>query len=77
MKTGDPPIILQVLEETGIWPRIRRLAGTSSGAMAAAFLSVGYDSRGLDDIMSDDISDVFQGQWSTRRRVKHTDVQHA
>ncbi|XP_071112062.1 uncharacterized protein [Haliotis cracherodii] len=50
---------VRVLEELGIWPQIRRLAGASAGAMTAALLAVGYNSRDIECFLSQDLSIVF------------------
>lgn len=51
----------QVLEEVGIWKQIKRLAGTSAGAMTAALLAVGYNSRDLEKFLSQDLNKIFVG----------------
>jgi len=51
-----------VLEEAGIWRRVKRIAGTSAGAMTAALLAVGYDSYHLEKIFSADIQNVMSGK---------------
>ncbi|XP_067650146.1 uncharacterized protein [Haliotis asinina] len=50
---------VRVLEELGIWPQIRRLAGASAGAMTATLLAVGYNSRDIEGFLSQDLSAVF------------------
>ncbi|KAK7494691.1 hypothetical protein BaRGS_00014089 [Batillaria attramentaria] len=50
---------IRVLEELGIWERVKRLAGASAGAMTAALLAVGYDSYQLEEFLSQDLSEVF------------------
>lgn len=50
---------VRVLEELGLWPQVKRLAGASAGAMTAALLAVGYNSYQLEDFLSQDLSQVF------------------
>ncbi|KAH9505197.1 hypothetical protein Btru_058930 [Bulinus truncatus] len=45
---------LQCLEMVGIMPQVKRLAGSSAGALAAAAVALGYNSQELEQIMSDD-----------------------
>ncbi|XP_055866055.1 uncharacterized protein LOC106061303 [Biomphalaria glabrata] len=50
---------VQLLEELGIWPQIKRLAGTSAGAMTAALLAIGYNSQDLKDFFSLNLNNIF------------------
>ncbi|XP_076470074.1 uncharacterized protein LOC143300350 [Babylonia areolata] len=50
---------VRTLEELGLWPKIRRLAGSSAGAMTASLLAVGYDSYQIEEFLSQDLSQVF------------------
>ena len=46
--------MLQVLEEHGILQQMKRFAGTSAGAIAAALLAVGYNSYDIETILGVD-----------------------
>ncbi|CAG5125631.1 unnamed protein product, partial [Candidula unifasciata] len=48
-----------LLEELNIWPQIKRLAGTSAGAMTATLLAIGYDSRDLEQFFSLNLNNIF------------------
>ena len=61
---------LQVLEEAGIWRRVKRIAGTSAGAMTAALLAVGYDSYHLEKVFSSDIQNVMTGKSKRNKDVR-------
>lgn len=50
---------VRVLEELGIWPQIKRFAGSSAGGMTAALLAVGYDSQQIEEFLSQDLSKIF------------------
>ncbi|XP_005094079.1 uncharacterized protein LOC101851335 [Aplysia californica] len=50
---------VRLLEELNVWPQIKRLAGTSAGAMTAALLAVGYDSHDLEKFFSLNLNDIF------------------
>ncbi|CAG5133968.1 unnamed protein product, partial [Candidula unifasciata] len=50
---------VRLLEELNIWPQIRRLAGTSAGAMTAALLAVGYNSHDLEQFFSLNLNKIF------------------
>lgn len=47
--------VLRVLEETGTWRQIRRLAGSGTGAVMAALSAIGYDSFQLEEIFQEDL----------------------
>ncbi|KAK2147793.1 hypothetical protein LSH36_535g01018 [Paralvinella palmiformis] len=49
----------ECLEELGIWRCITRIAATNTGSMAAALLSVGYNSYQLERYLSQDLNDLF------------------
>ena len=51
-----------MLEEAGISGRIKRIAGTSSGAMTAALVAVGYDSYELEKFFANDIHNIMAGK---------------
>ncbi|GFO21426.1 hypothetical protein PoB_004793100 [Plakobranchus ocellatus] len=51
--------IFKLLEELNIWPQIKRLAGTSAGAMTAALLAVGYNSHDLEEFFSLNLNNIF------------------
>src|SRR5690242_19643215 len=42
---------LDVLEQTGITPRVERIAGTSAGAITAALVSLGFTAEEFNRIM--------------------------
>ncbi|XP_060069581.1 uncharacterized protein LOC132549645 isoform X2 [Ylistrum balloti] len=50
---------VRVLEEIGVFPKIKRLAGASAGAMTAALLAVGYNSYEIEEFLSQDLSHYF------------------
>ncbi|KAH9492780.1 hypothetical protein Btru_026294 [Bulinus truncatus] len=50
---------VRLLEEIGAWDQIKRLAGTSAGAMTAALLAVGYDSQDLEKFFSLNLNNIF------------------
>lgn len=51
----------KLLEQLGIFPKIKRFAGTSAGAMTAALLAVGYNSNEIEESLSQDLSRIFLG----------------
>ncbi|XP_022095708.1 uncharacterized protein LOC110981955 isoform X2 [Acanthaster planci] len=54
------PRRLQVLEETGIWSQVKRLAGSSAGAVTAGLLAVGYNSHDLEALFNHpDLERIF------------------
>ncbi|XP_022095676.1 uncharacterized protein LOC110981937 isoform X1 [Acanthaster planci] len=51
---------VRVLEETGIWSQVKRIAGTSAGAMTAGLLAVGYNSHDLEAFLKQpDLQKIF------------------
>ncbi|XP_069121516.1 uncharacterized protein YqhO-like [Argopecten irradians] len=48
--------VVRVLEEIGLYPQIKRVAGTSAGAITAALIAAGYDSYEIEKFMKNDIS---------------------
>ncbi|XP_076072044.1 uncharacterized protein LOC143043738 isoform X2 [Mytilus galloprovincialis] len=50
---------IQVLEELGIYPKIKRFAGASAGALKAALIAVGYNSRETEDFLKTDMCKLF------------------
>ncbi|XP_071136382.1 uncharacterized protein [Mytilus edulis] len=50
---------VKLLEQLGIFPQIKRFAGTSAGAMTAALLAVGYNSNEIEESLSQDLSRIF------------------
>ncbi|XP_059159411.1 uncharacterized protein LOC131943353 [Physella acuta] len=50
---------VRLLEELELWPQVKRLAGTSAGAMTAALLAVGYDSHHLEEFFSLNLNQIF------------------
>jgi len=53
---------VRVLEDVGIWKQVLRLAGSSSGAIMAALLAVGYKSHDLQTFFSKDLKKLFIDQ---------------
>ena len=51
-----------MLENLGVWPQIRRLAGASAGAMWAVLLGVGYTSYDVEQFLSLDLKTYFLGE---------------
>ncbi|XP_021350464.1 uncharacterized protein LOC110448514 isoform X2 [Mizuhopecten yessoensis] len=51
--------VVRVLEEIGAFPKVKRLAGASAGAMTAALLAVGYNSYEIEEFLSQDLSHYF------------------
>ncbi|XP_034310167.2 uncharacterized protein [Magallana gigas] len=47
---------IKALEEIGLIKQIKRYAGASAGAMTASLLAVGYDSKDLQDFLTQDLS---------------------
>ncbi|XP_059158896.1 uncharacterized protein LOC131942945 [Physella acuta] len=50
---------IRYLEELGMMGQIRRIGGSSAGAITAALVAVGYDSRDIETFLSDNIEEVF------------------
>ncbi|XP_033741846.1 uncharacterized protein YqhO-like [Pecten maximus] len=50
---------VRALEDIGLFPQIKRFAGTSAGAITAALLSVGYNSHDVEKFMRNDMSKNF------------------
>ncbi|XP_065053655.1 uncharacterized protein LOC135682618 isoform X2 [Rhopilema esculentum] len=50
---------LQVLEEAGIMKKIKRVAGSSVGAITASLVAVGYTSQDLKEFMDQDLRKVL------------------
>lgn len=50
---------VRVLEELGVWPQIKRFAGSSAGGMTASLLAVGYNSSQIEEFLSQDLSKIF------------------
>jgi|GEM_PF-6889777 len=51
--------IARVLERIEWLPQVKRLAGTSAGSIAAAFLAVGYNSKELEETLGKDFSEFL------------------
>ncbi|ESO07609.1 hypothetical protein HELRODRAFT_190994 [Helobdella robusta] len=49
---------VKVLEESGVWKQIERLAGSGTGAVVAAFLAVGYNSQQLKKMFQQDLQQL-------------------
>lgn len=52
----------QVLEEAGIMKKIKRVAGSSVGAITASLVAVGYTAQDLKDFMDQDLRKVLVGK---------------
>ncbi|CAH1790347.1 unnamed protein product [Owenia fusiformis] len=50
---------IRVLEEIGVWGQSKRLCGTSSGAMTATLLAVGYNSYEVERFQNLDLHEMF------------------
>lgn len=50
---------VKLLEDIGMFSKIKRFAGTSAGAMTAALLAVGYNSGEIEEALSQDLSRIF------------------
>uniref|UniRef100_K1QW66 EF-hand domain-containing protein n=1 Tax=Magallana gigas TaxID=29159 RepID=K1QW66_MAGGI len=50
---------IKALEEVGLIKQIKRYAGASAGAMTASLLAVGYDSKDLQDFLTQDLSSLL------------------
>ncbi|XP_055864211.1 uncharacterized protein LOC106069171 isoform X2 [Biomphalaria glabrata] len=50
---------IRCLEELGLMKQIKRVAGSSAGAITAALVALGYNSRDIEDFLSDNIEEVF------------------
>lgn len=53
----------QVLESAGILRSIKRVAGASAGAIIAALISLGYDSRDLKEFLEQDLRRILVGRF--------------
>ena len=53
----------QVLESAGILRGIKRVAGASAGAIIAALISLGYDSRDLREFLEQDLRRILVGRF--------------
>ena len=54
---------LQVFEEVGIAPNIKRICGASAGSIAGALLAVDYDSKKLYELLSIDMQKILIGKF--------------
>jgi len=52
---------MQFLEESAIWSRVLRLAGSGTGAIVATLLSVGYNSQQLEQLLNFDVRKLTRG----------------
>ncbi|CAL1546595.1 unnamed protein product [Lymnaea stagnalis] len=50
---------IKYLEEIGMMSQIRRIGGSSAGAITAALVALGYSARDIEVFLSDNIEDVF------------------
>ena len=50
------PFFGQILEDIGVWDNVKRLAGTSAGAICAAMLAIGYDSHAIEEFLLNDLT---------------------
>ena len=56
-------VLWQVLEDIGMYKKIKRYAGSSAGAMTASLLAVGYNSHEIEEFLSQDLSKIFLGMY--------------
>ena len=61
LNIADVYVYIQVLEEAGISRKIKRIAGSSVGAITAALLAVGFTSSELEEFMEADLKKVLVG----------------
>ena len=52
-----------MLEEAGIMKKIKRVAGSSVGAITASLVAVGYTSQDLKEFMDQDLRKVLVGKF--------------
>jgi len=52
---------MQFLEESSIWSRVVRLAGSGTGALIATLLTLGYTSQQLEQLLSFNIRKLTRG----------------
>ncbi|XP_052248897.1 uncharacterized protein LOC127856622 isoform X3 [Dreissena polymorpha] len=50
---------VRVLEDLGVYHKVKRYAGSSAGAMTASLLAVGYNSHEIEEFLSQDLSKIF------------------
>ncbi|XP_060070442.1 uncharacterized protein LOC132550396 isoform X2 [Ylistrum balloti] len=60
---------IRALEDIGLFPQIKRFAGTSAGAIMAALLTVGYTSHDVEKFMKNDMSKNFMLDGSRAWRI--------
>ena len=59
--------VFQVLEDLGIWPQVKRFAGSSAGGMTASLLAIGYNSYQIEEFLSQDLSKIFLGKFDSHQ----------
>merc|ERR1719239_170354 len=51
--------LVKCLENVGILPKLKRFSGASAGAMAAAFIALGYSADEMEDLLSENLQPLF------------------
>jgi len=51
--------LVKCLENVGILPKLKRFSGASAGAMAAAFIALGYSADEMEVLLSEDLQPLF------------------
>ena len=59
------PCPLQCLENVGILSKLKRFSGASAGAMAAAFIALGYTAAEMEELLSENFEELFNGESSS------------
>ncbi|XP_072022770.1 uncharacterized protein YqhO-like, partial [Amphiura filiformis] len=63
---------LKVFHELGILPKIKRFAGTSGGALTAAFAAIGYSPQKIEEKLGNaDLNALVKGTGSLWKKVTH------
>jgi len=65
---------VQFLEESTIWSRVVRLAGSGTGALLATLLTFGFTSQQLERLLSIDIRTFTRG--TTQFTCSHCSISH-
>ena len=56
--------VTQVLEEVGIFDKVKRLAGSGIGALVASLLAVGYNSYHIERFLKQDVKKLIFGKFN-------------
>ena len=59
---GSCTLLLKALEDAGVLAKVRRIAGTSAGAICAGLLSVGCTPQEIADVFKGDVKRLFHGE---------------